>query len=425
MKFGSRARRCRRKHPVSKRHDQRRLPPRPGHAHDGAGNVEFFLRRNHVCQYELHQNGSDTFTNFTNGGQITNNGPLVWDGGENNLGGNLIVNSNVSTDDFTNAGVITINSGGVLNNHLSDLTSGGGGQITVNSGGTLNADSQSEGVALDLQDSLLVNNGTVTGTTNVYYGATVKGSGTFGPINVLDGGTLAMTATANLACPAWRFPAAALAANGLSAVTATIEDATIDIPYRGRYAHDVRNLAGAGPLTKSGVGLLILSGSNSYLDGTVVDAGTLEFTSAASLPDGSNLTVGAGGTFIFDPSVSGASLDAASPHAASALRSYPSPAGHLGTAYRSGNPCGGGLNNPRSSRLSPALLGQCGGKTALFRSSNDRLRRPPVCGARPKLTGRTMPGYATRSKLRRCACTAAGCARGKTCIARTAMPHHQ
>jgi len=42
----------------------------------------------------------------------------------------------------------------------------------LNSGGTLNADSHNEGVVLDLQDSLLVNNGTVTGTTNVYYGAT-------------------------------------------------------------------------------------------------------------------------------------------------------------------------------------------------------------------------------------------------------------
>ena len=60
------------------------------------------------------QNGSDTFSNFSNGGQVTNNGPLIWDGGENNLGGNLTVNSSVSTNDFTNAGAITINSGGVL-----------------------------------------------------------------------------------------------------------------------------------------------------------------------------------------------------------------------------------------------------------------------------------------------------------------------
>ena len=88
--------------------------------------------------------------------------------------------------------MITINSGGVLNNHLSDMASGGGGRITVNHGGTLNADSQSEGVALDLQDSQLVNNGTITGTTNVYYLATVSGSGTFRPDQRVSGGTLAV-----------------------------------------------------------------------------------------------------------------------------------------------------------------------------------------------------------------------------------------
>ena len=68
----------------------------------------------------------------------------------------------------------------------------------MNSGGTLNADSQNEGVALDLQDSLLVNNGTVTGTTNVEYGAIrSEGSGTFGPINLFSGGMLALASSAS------------------------------------------------------------------------------------------------------------------------------------------------------------------------------------------------------------------------------------
>ena len=35
---------------------------------------------------------------------------------------------------------------------------------------------------------LLVNNGTVTGTTNVNFGALAKGSGVYGAVNVTDGG---------------------------------------------------------------------------------------------------------------------------------------------------------------------------------------------------------------------------------------------
>ena len=53
------------------------------------------------------------------------------------------------------------------------------------------------------------------------------------------------------------------------------------------------------PLTKLGDALLILSGSNSYGGGTVVEAGTLEVLNSSALPDGGSLTVAAGGTFIF------------------------------------------------------------------------------------------------------------------------------
>jgi len=60
---------------------------------------------------------------------------------------------------------------------------------------------------------------------------------------------------------------------------------------------------GAGySLTMSGTGgTLILSGSDTYTGGTFVEAGTLETTTAAALPTGMSLAIGAGGTFIFDP----------------------------------------------------------------------------------------------------------------------------
>jgi fibronectin-binding autotransporter adhesin len=51
-----------------------------------------------------------------------------------------------------------------------------------------------------------------------------------------------------------------------------------------------------GPLTldKTGSATLVLSGINSYSGGTEVDAGTLIFANATSIPSGSSLTVGAG-----------------------------------------------------------------------------------------------------------------------------------
>jgi len=60
-----------------------------------------------------------------------------------------------------------------------------------------------------------------------------------------------------------------------------------------------------GSLLKQGTGTLVLSGSNSYAGGTTVNGGELVATSSTALPDGTSLTVGAGGTFVFDPSQAG------------------------------------------------------------------------------------------------------------------------
>ena len=62
-------------------------------------------------------------------------------------------------------------------------------------------------------------------------------------------------------------------------------------------------------LTLDGPGTLILGGADTYSGGTFVDAGTLEVTAAAALPAGASLTVGAGGTFLFDPTGSAATME--------------------------------------------------------------------------------------------------------------------
>ena len=65
----------------------------------------------------------------------------------------------------------------------------------------------------------------------------------------------------------------------------------------------IASLAGSAGLNKTGAGTVTLAGSNSYHGGTTVSAGTLNVTTAAALPAGTALTVGAGGTFVFDPSI--------------------------------------------------------------------------------------------------------------------------
>ena len=46
---------------------------------------------------------------------------------------------------------------------------------------------------------------------------------------------------------------------------------------------------------------MVLSGDNSFSGGVDVLTGTLGIASADSLPEGSRLVIGAGGTFDFDP----------------------------------------------------------------------------------------------------------------------------
>ena len=65
---------------------------------------------------------------------------------------------------------------------------GGGSRTTINSGGAINL---TGGTMIELNGGLLVNNGTISGTTDVNYGSLAKGSGVYGVVNVNQGGIYA------------------------------------------------------------------------------------------------------------------------------------------------------------------------------------------------------------------------------------------
>jgi len=75
-------------------------------------------------------------------------------------------------------------------------------------------------------------------------------------------------------------------------------------------------ISGSAALVKSGAGTLVLAGSVGYTGGTSVEGGTLILASANTIPAGMPLTVDAGDTWRFDPSVTASPVAASSVAAA-------------------------------------------------------------------------------------------------------------
>ncbi len=90
------------------------------------------------------------------------------------------------------------------------------------------------------------------------------------------------------------------------------------------FSGELMDGGGSLGLVVQGPGTLILSGSDEYSGGTTVESGSLLITTAAALPSGSSLAVGAGGTFIFDPTATAAPVSAA-PASAGAVEAVPEP----------------------------------------------------------------------------------------------------
>ena len=172
-----------------------------------------------LADSNIVQGAPTTLSNFINSGAFANNAPLTWNGGSNTGTGSLSVSSTLNAAAFENEGALTINTTGVLTNNGSALVSTAGSNLNVKAGGTLDVSANS----LDLNGAVLVNNGTIKGTTNVNSGSVAEGAGTYGQVNVTSGGTF--------------HP-------GNSPGTAT--SSGVNLGPGGRYQFDVNNATGTG-----------------------------------------------------------------------------------------------------------------------------------------------------------------------------------
>jgi len=136
------------------------------------------------------ESGLDVVTNFSNGGVFTiiAGQTLSWNGGANTTTGRLTVTGAANVSDFASVGRLTIQGGGTLSNSGTPLVLGGGSQTTINPSGTLTT---APFTSIELNGGLLVNNGTISGITDVNYGSLAKGTGTYDVVNVHQGGMFA------------------------------------------------------------------------------------------------------------------------------------------------------------------------------------------------------------------------------------------
>ena len=279
------------------------IPGRVGQVRPCGLDRHYLQFRDQLCG-AIQQNGPAVFNNVTNDGLITASGGLQLVNGKNDINGVIILSGTNTVSQWGgNQGLMTIQGGSLLNNENGPLTSAGGGVITINSGGTLNADSFSQGASLNLRDSLLINNGTVIGTTNVGYGATASGSGSFGLINLSNSGAIAVSPAASPQSPGVVITNGLIVGSGVLAAPATIAATATVMPNANLTLTLAGNLSGSGQLIETGSGQLVLSGSNTYSGGTDVYSGTLEVINSNALANGTNLTIDAGDKFIFPNSV--------------------------------------------------------------------------------------------------------------------------
>jgi len=248
-----------------------------------------------------------------------------------NATGNLTLGDSTSPAGFASNGELYTNANTVTLYSMNQAVLGSLTQIgDGGNSGTLVA---AKGIVLNYGNSLVgqgtistpntlaaasIINGNVDGTgSGLTFTGYIKGEGSFNGRFTING-TLDLNAVdANVS---------SLTGSGIVTHSGTGSH-TLSIDS-GNFAGTIRNTGGTLALLKTGSGQLILSGSNTYMGGTTVDDGTLYVTNSNALPTETRLTIGAGGTLIFDPSAFFASpmiLSVASRFSSPTMETVPEP----------------------------------------------------------------------------------------------------
>ncbi|MGN6370129.1 MAG: autotransporter-associated beta strand repeat-containing protein [Phycisphaerae bacterium] len=283
--------------------------------------------------------GGTTVVNFMlqgTGSLVLSDTGVVTLGGGNSYTGNTTLNSgtvNFNTGSALGSGVLTINGGTINNTSGNAQFSSSNSQININGNFTYGGSQSMEltaPISLGATSTITVNGTganallTLDGVISGGFGLTKAGTGSLvltgantytGPVGV-NGGVLNFNSGAALgAGSAINFGGGTLQytpGNGydISARTVTFTgNATIDTNTNNvTFANSVGN-GGAGGLTKTGTGTLVLAATNSYSGNTTVSgsnataASVLFFPTLASLGSGSAININ-NGTLMYGPGIS-------------------------------------------------------------------------------------------------------------------------
>ncbi len=194
-----------------------------------------------------------------------------------NLSGGTVTNSKASTTAMLSAAYVA----GAAS--YSSVIKDGGGKVAI---------SVPAGGALTLANS-----------ANGYSGGTFVSGGQLNLAADGDLGTVPEHPSTNLTLVGGTVYATGSFTLAQNRQVSLTSDSVFDVPAGQTLTVDGA-ITGGGGLTLVDSGSLILAGTNdSYTGGTTVEGGTLAANNAGAIPPENSLTVAAGGTFVYDPSV--------------------------------------------------------------------------------------------------------------------------
>jgi len=239
---------------------------------------------------------------------------------------------------YFNGGVLQVananhdNFGNYIANSGGDYIQAGGAIIDTNGNNVAIFAQLAPDPALTTKDGGLTKQGAgmlTLNAANSYSGGSVVNGGSLqlGSVNALGSGGLTVNSGA-VDLAGYSPTVASLGGGTAGAITnsrASPVTLTVDQASATTFAGSLLDGASTLALTKIGAGTLVLSGSDSYTGGTTVGAGALVATTNTAIGGGTSLTVAAGGTFVFNPSLAGSPVSAgrvaaaASPEAVAAV----------------------------------------------------------------------------------------------------------